>query len=142
MEEINDIEFGIILPKYDNSGRKIDPRFAKEVAIKMSKRFGGVTTFPTVLGCWVSDRGDLQCEENILITSIRDTESIEDKPVHEQIEEDRRFMEELGRECGKLFGQASVMETSGRKEVSFIEGRYREELPKRMVFKDIFTKHF
>lgn len=144
--KINDIEFGIILPKYDNSGAKINPELHKKIAVKMSEHFGGVTVFPSVLGCWVNENNELQCEENVLITSIRDTESIEKgKTIEEVLENDRKFMWELGKKAGEIFGQASIMETQGRKEATFIEGEYKEKLSKKKLLipkapEDVFKK--
>ena len=144
--KIDDIEFGIILPKYDNSGRKIDPKFHEEIAEEMSKNFGGVTVIPTILGCWVGENGKLQCEENVLMFSIRDTESIEKgKNINEVINEDRKFMWELGKKAGKIFGQASIMELQGKTEATFIEGKYEKKLKKSKLFipkvdRNIFEK--
>lgn len=99
----------------------------------MSERFGGVTIFPSVLGCWVDEwhGGKLVCEENVLITSIIDSESVSD--FNRVVEEDRKFMADLGREAGRTFGQAVIMETQGKKEMEFFRGVYRKTLPKSML---------
>jgi len=146
MKQIDDVEFGIILPKYDNSGYKIDPQYIRNIAHKMSERFGGVTIFPSVLGCWVDDdTGNLVCEENVMMWSIRDTEQVksEGKDLEDVLEQDRRFMTDLGREAGIMFGQAWITETQGKKEIEFLKGRKKRELPKRMLYhvtEDVFRK--
>jgi len=140
MDKIDDIEFGIILPKYDNSMRKINPELHEKIAKEMSERFGGVTIIPSVLGCWVDERRNkLVCEENAMFLSVRDTESVSGD-VRRIIEEDRKFMENLGKKAGKLFGQAAIMELQGKREATFIEGEFRERLPEKMLFTDIFKK--
>jgi len=133
----DDREFGIVVPKYDNSQRKIKVDLIKKVATEMSKHFGGATILPTVLGAWVDDNGNLQVEENVLITSMRDVESPEDI---EKVKEDEQFMKKLAQMVGDEFGQAYVMITDDIKEVDFVEGRYKEELPKSKVGIDFFSK--
>ena len=77
-KKINDREYNLIIPKYDNEGHKIKSEKIEEIAEKMSERFGGVTVFPSILGCWKSKKmPGVKCEENTIISSVRDSEGVE-----------------------------------------------------------------
>ena len=67
-----DFEFKLILPKNDNSGNRINPETHKHYASELAKRFGGVTIIPDVLGCWINQKGILQCEKNMIMVANRD----------------------------------------------------------------------
>jgi len=139
MTVINDREYRVIVPKYDNSGRKIRAEEMEGLAKKMSEHFGGVTIIPSVLGCWVSERDKkLICEENVVFSSLRDSESVPNW--EKQKREDETFIKNLAREVGTRFGQESVLISEDKVEVDFIKGRYREELPRQRVGVDWFRK--
>ena len=127
---INDRKYSIIIPKWDNSGRKIRPEILEKVVKRMSEHFGGATVIPSVLGCW--KEGDkLICEENAEVYSIRDSESVSDVERQNQIDE--RFVRDLAKSVANELGQSAVMVTEGIQEVTFIGGRYRKELPQSKV---------
>jgi len=138
--KIDDRKFSIVLPKFDNTKiRKIKPEILREFAIKMSNHFGGVTIKPSVLGCWFnSDKNDFECEENIVLFSIRDSEST--KNFEEQIKKDREFIDNLSKEAGIKLGQKSVMKFEELTEGNFIDGKRKEKLPKDMVGINFFEK--
>jgi len=137
--EINDREFRLIIPKYDNDLHKIKTEEVKEIAKEMSKHFGGVTVYPSVLGCWKdTETGKLQCEENIVITATRDSENT--KNYEEQLKKDREKMEKLAEIYGKRFGQKSVMWGRSITEVDFTKGKFRKSVPEHMRDIDFFEK--
>lgn len=129
LERIDDIKYSIIIPKYDNSGRKIKPEVIESKVKKMAQHFGGVTVIPSVLGCWEDEDGKLVCEENAEIYSIRNTEGQEDKMkirLH-----DLDFVFDLAKEIGNELGQASVMISNAKTEMAFVSGKYKENLKEK-----------
>jgi len=135
---INDREYKLIVPKWDNSGRKIKAEELEEIGKKMSEHFGGVTIIPSVLGCWKTPEGKLQCEENVLFSSFRDSESVRDWERQKRIDEE--FVRNLARRLGERFGQESVLIAEDKVEVTFIKGRYEKELPEERTGVDWFKK--
>jgi len=138
MTIINDREFSLILPKWDNDQHRINPRIIKEFADEMSEHFGGVTIKPTVLGCWVNKQDKLQCEENLVLSSFRDSESTQN--FNEQIRRDEQFMSELSKNAGIKLGQDSVVFSENINEVTFEDGKFKPALPKRYRGIDFFEK--
>jgi len=138
-KDINDREYRIIVPKWDNSGRKIKAEELQAIAQKMSDHFGGVTIYPSVVGCWWSDDRKFICEENAVFVSFADSESSEDWK--KQIQDDERFVFNLAKELGERFGQATVSVGKNNVEVAFLKGQYLEELPRSRVGHDWFKKY-
>lgn len=133
-EPINDREFNIVVPKTDNAGNDIKPELLADVAHRMADRFGGVTVTPSVAGCWSPDDSDeLMCEENIILSSGRDSSD------GVWYATDEKWMEELAQEVADDFGQASVMVSESVTEVDFIGGDYEEELPPSKIGRDLFA---
>lgn len=129
LEKIDDIKYSIIIPKYDNSGRKIKPEVIEKKVRKMARHFGGVTVIPSVLGCWEDEDGKLVCEENAEIYSIRNFEGDEDKTKIRL--KDLDFVFDLAKEIGEELGQASVMISNAKTEMAFVSGKYRENLKEK-----------
>ena len=137
--KINDREYRIIIPKWDNSGRKIATEEIEKIAKKMTEHFGGVTVFPSVLGCWKDEERDrIVCEENAIFSSFRDTETTPNW--EEQKRKDEEFVRGLAKELGVRFGQGAVLISEDKVEVDFIKGKYRETLPKKFIGIDWFRK--
>lgn len=125
LDNINDIKYSIMIPKYDNSGRKIKAEVLEEKVKRMARHFGGVSVIPSVLGCWEDDEGNLICEENAEVYSIRNYESPEDVSKRKK---DLEFVIDLAEEIGKELGQASIMVSNAKSEVVFVSGEYKEQL--------------
>jgi len=138
MTIINDREYKIIIPKFDNSGRKIKAEEIEKIAVEMSKHFGGTTIIPSVLGCWVDRVGELICEENIVISSLRDSESSVDWEAQKQ--KDENFIVNMANRIGIELGQDSILVSEDKVEVDFVRGRYKKELPEKKVGIDFFRK--
>ena len=137
---VNDRKYSIIIPKWDNSGRKIRVEILERIVKKMANHFGGATLIPSVLGCWVDEkRNKLVCEENAELFAIRDSET-SPLPWNEQKRVDEEFVRNLAKEVADELGQSAVMITEGIQEVKFVQGRYREELPEKKVGIDWFKK--
>lgn len=132
--DINDREFRIVVPKFDNDGRKIKTSLIENIATRISERFGGVTVHPSTLGCWKPDDGDLMCEENILFTTVRD--SADNVP----IAEDQAWFRKLAHDVGSDFGQFSVMVAEDIVETEFITGEFEERLGEEKVGRDVFKE--
>jgi len=135
---INDREYKIVVPKWDNSGRRIRAEELEEIGKKMAEHFGGVTIHPSVLGCWKNPEGKLVCEENAIFSSYADSESSPDWEKQKKIDED--FVIKLAKELGEKFGQESVLISEDVVEVEFISGKYSPQLPKERVGVDWFKK--
>lgn len=90
-----------------------------------------MTVYPEIAGCFIPEEGEmageLMCEENVLITTIRDSDD------GVPFEEDAEFLRNIGEEVGRDLGQISVLVTEDRTEVEFVSGQFREELPDHMV---------
>ena len=137
--EINDREFRLIIPKFDNDLHKIKAEEIEEIAKEMSEHFGGVTVYPSVLGCWKNPKtGELQCEENVVITAVRDSENT--KNYEEQLKKDREKVEKIAKRYGKRFGQESVLWGRNITEVKFEEGKFRKSVPEKIRGIDFFKK--
>lgn len=135
-KQINDREFGVIVPKYDNSGRRIKPEVLEGIAQNISERFGGVTVYPSVAGCWIPEEGpmagELMCDENIYITTVRDSSD------GVSFEDDANFLRNLGEDVAQDLGQFSVMVTEDRMEAELIEGDYEESLDQDKLASNVF----
>ena len=139
LDTINDIKYSVVIPKYDNSGRKIRPEAIGDKVKKMARHFGGVTVIPSVLGCWENDKGNLVCEENTEAYSIRDVgKDMANSEISKIRKKDTEFMVELGEEIGEDLGQAVVMVSNARTEMAFVSGEYKDSIYKTGV--DWFKK--
>ncbi len=136
---ITDRSFSVIVPKYDNSGRKIDVEFHKKYAKQMITRFGGVSVIPVVLGCWTNNKGQVICEENAMMISMRDYDDITN--AEEQLKTDRAFIKQLAKQVGTELGQDSVMTEEDEIDVQFVKGRYVEKLPKQKLKYELFERY-
>ena len=136
---INDREYRIIVPKWDNSGRKIKSEEIEEIAKEISEHFGGVSIIPSILGCWKDEkRNKLVCEENLVFSTYRDSEGVKDWGKQKKIDEE--FIRSLAKKLGERFGQESVLIGEDKVEVDFVKGKYMESLPKGRVGIDWFKK--
>lgn len=127
--------FRMLLPKYDNSGRRINTDALRDIAREVAARFNGVSVSPVELGCWVGQDGELQCEENVLLEVTR-TNATPD-----QLEADRQWFMDLARRAGRLFGQEAVFvqeETDTR--TTFVPGEPKRALPRALIEADFFKK--
>jgi len=129
-------EFKIILPKHDRGGHRLSTEVIKDYADKMTEHFGGVTVIPSVLGCYESEKtGRVECEENTIMMSARDSS---DESV---IEKDVKFMNDLAKNAGEIFGQESIfIEEDIVKDVSFVAGVKKEAVPKVIREQEWFKK--
>jgi hypothetical protein len=133
-----DKEFKIIVPKYSNDRERIDSDVLAMYAKKMAEYFGGVTVNPSVLGCWVDEeRGELVCEENLILMSAFDASSKTER----EIEEAREFVRGLAKEIGDDLGQAAIMVIEDNIDrFEFVEGTYSKEIPDFLKEHDFFKR--
>jgi len=148
--KIDDREFRIILPKYDNAEKKIKAGVLKKVIDEMNLHFKGSTIYPSVLGCWTNPSNkDLICEENIIVTSVRDNEHEAVKEelkrrgisFKQMLDEDEKFMQSLSKKTGFKLGQGEVFTGTSTTEVDMLKGKFKEELPKSKTGADFFRKY-
>jgi len=130
---VTERSYRMVLPKFDNDGHRIDNSRLEPYAVEMSRHFGGVTVYPTVVGCYVPKDGELHCEENALLESARDIPQ-EDRPRADEIfKRDKEFMRRLADRAGREFGQESVfVEEDIIKDVEFRMGKMTPSVPKRL----------
>lgn len=129
LETINDMKYSVVVPKYDNSGRKIRADKIAEEVKRMARHFGGVTVIPSVLGCWENDDGNLVCEENAEVYSIRNIDKDSTPQDTAKIrKKDTEFIVELGEKIGNDLGQAVIMVANARTEMSFVSGEYKDSI--------------
>lgn len=131
---INDREFRVIVPKFDNAGQKIRVGLIQNIAERISRRFGGVTVIPTTLGCFQPEDGDLICEENVIFSTVRDSED------GVNVRDDEVWMRELAHDIGEEFGQIAVMVSEDVVESQFVSGDFAERLPEEKVGRDAFRE--
>ena len=128
-------EFKLILPKYDNAGRRINPERLEPYFQKVIDEFGGITIIPTALGCWRDKEGKLSCDENLIIYTALDTN--DDREISKKYE----FLKSLSRKAGKEFGQSAVfVENDIISDVSFIEGVHKEKLGEDKVISSLLER--
>jgi len=127
----------IVLPKYSNSGQRIDSDMLSKYSEKMSKEYGGVTVRPTSLGCWEDESGKLICEENVVMCFAINTEDLS----RNEIKKKKNKLIKIARESGEELGQAEVMVWFDTLDsVTFVRGRFKKELPSRVVEHDFFKR--
>lgn len=126
-------EFRIVVPKFDNSGNPISDRAISQIAKDMSDRFGGVTINPSVLGCWWDkDRNRLMCENNTTMSSVRDCEGMSDNVCRDAVKKDRVFVQDLAKRVGDDFGQASIMVSEDvLRDTQFVETGFKQRVSPR-----------
>jgi hypothetical protein len=78
------------------------------------------------------------CEENVVLSSSRDSESTPN--FGDQTKKDESFMGDMAHSAGTRFGQESIMISKSKTEVSFPQGAYSKELPDARVGIDFFKK--
>ena len=108
----------------------------------MSRHFGGVTVYPSVVGCYLPQGSNkLHCEENVLLESDRDIPP-EERPVADKIfSEDKSFMDSLADKAGKEFGQDSIfVDEDIIKDVEFREGKKTPTVPRTMRERNPFFR--
>lgn len=146
---VGEAEFKVILPKRDNSGRKINIKIHKRYIDRMNKRFGGTTTKPQVLGCFKDpkSKNQFQCEQNIVIEAVRDFDSsIKLKNLSagkraKKLKEDFSFVKRLAKDAGKQFGQESIMIQFDRiADATFVGGKRKKRLSEDKIFDDVFAR--
>ncbi len=136
-------EHVLILPKFDNDGHRIEVDMLRKYATMMAKEFDGVSIAPTTLGCWVPKGGELQCEENIKLSSSRDLDDMSDAEAETRMRKDRQFMDKLAKAAGDEFGQDAIfVQTDIIKDFDLKAGRWVRELPEALRETDVFQKLF
>lgn len=127
-------EFRLVLPRFDNSGRKINRELIENYVSEMNSIFGGSTSW-RVGGCYKKN-GKFLCEGNVILTSVRDfdNEDFEDLDYvqrKEKLKEDFKEVKNLGKKAAKQFGQDAVMALfDGIEDAEFKLGKRKESLPR------------
>jgi hypothetical protein len=140
-KQVGEAHFTIILPKADNSGAKIKPAVFSKYVNKINKNFGGSTTKPKTLGCWVDEtRGKLSCESGISIEAFRDFDSNpEMKKLNSEerknvLKKDYAFMRRLAKASALELGQDSVpVIFDNIVDVSLNKGVWKEKINKKKL---------
>ena len=141
--------FSVIMPKRDNSGQKINNKLYQKYISKINNRFGGSTTMPSVLGCFVNEQsGRTECEANIRIDAVRDFENPFDDRSNlsiserkELLKEDFKFMKKIAKHSGDEFGQTAMLVIKDDiDDASLILTKRKDSLPREKIFDDFFDR--
>ena len=140
-KQVGEAHFTIILPKADNSGDKIKPKVFSKYVDKINKNFGGSTTKPKTLGCWVDEtRGKLNCEAGLAIETFRDFDSSQEmKKLNSEerkkvLKKDYAFMRRLAKASALELGQDSVpVIFDNITDVSLNKGKWKEKINKKKL---------
>jgi len=150
---VGEAHFTMILPKADNSGRKIKPSIHKKQINKVNKHFGGSTIKPITLGCWRDEeRKKLQCESGYAVETFRDFDSdpkmkkldaIERRKV---LKKDHTKMKLIAKSVAKEYGQDSVpVIYDNITDVSLVKGEWKPKINRSKTGKkitgDVFNKN-
>lgn len=145
----------IVVPKYDNSGRRIDISKIEDILKDILDRFKGYTVFPDTYGCYKLERDveedgkikkitEILCEPSFTIWIARDLEELEsvceNLGISECTEEaviksDDKFIRDVSKDIAETLGQYSVMQVETPGEVEFVKGEYKERLEEEMIEK-------
>lgn len=124
------VTYRLTVPKFDNSGERIDPAVIERYAREVSSFFGGVSVVPDIVGCYITDHGQLQCEQNARLeaTAVEETET--------QGERNKGFAHDLAARIGRDLGQESIFEVEER-DISrqFVPGIKSEHVPEQMLYR-------
>lgn len=154
LRQVGEAIFSIIIPKADNSRNKINPSKFNKYISKINKRFGGSTTNPITLGCWVDKkRKELTCESGIVIKAWRDFDSDPsllsldmDERVR-KLKSDFRFMNRLAKESAVDFGQDSIpVIFDNVSDIKLNKGIWKKSINKskltgKKIPRDLWGKH-
>ena len=122
-------EFRLVIPKRDNSGRAIKTDVLLKYVRKINKVFGGSTTYPSVFGCYKNEKNEDQCEENVVITGVRDFDSrfspelnnYSSKKKQHKLKNDYNKLIALGKKASKELGQEAIfVESDYINDASFV----------------------
>jgi len=151
---VGEAVFSIIIPKADNSGNKIKPIKFNKYVERINNRFGGSTTKPITLGCWIDKkRNKLNCESGIVIEGWRDFDSdinlkrlnVEER--QKKLKQDFNFMNKIAKESAIDFGQDSVpVIYDGVSDVSLNKGVWKKKIAKskltgKKIPSNLWNKH-
>jgi hypothetical protein len=143
-KEVGEGHFIIVLPKTDNSQRRIKVKNFEKYFNNINGHFGGNTTIPTTMGCWLDkDRNKMQCEGNFSIEVFRDFDQPEfknydSKKRKEQLEKDNRFLKKTAKEIANEFGQAEVpVVFDNIRDVSMNKGTWKKKIDNKKVGKKV-----
>lgn len=153
-DQINDREFSVVLPKFDNSKNKIEPQVIENIIKRISNRFGGSTSVTQNIGCFVpedqrpdvdqneaemlqEELGNIQCEEVLQVKALRDSSE------NVSLESDRQFIEDLASNVADELGQFSITVNEDKTEFQFVEpdNSFRGSLDSdKLEERDIFDR--
>jgi len=116
-------EYKLVFPKNDNQGDPIPRGLYEGYIRKISNHFGGVTIQTDIVGCWNdTDRNKLQCEPNIIISTIR---SENDAKTNKK---DLTFLNALIQKIGIDFGQDTMLSSSMKCDANFTKCEWRPKI--------------
>ena len=146
--KLGEAEFKLIIPKRDNSKKPIKKQVLLKYVNKMNNIFGGSTTYPSVYGCYKNNSGKFQCENNFVITGVRDFQSKYNKELNQyrcsqrtrRLKQDYNRLKSLGLKASKELGQDAVMiESDFINDASFVGKKkaFKEKLSKNKTNRKI-----
>lgn len=147
--QAGEARFEILLPKRDNSGRKINVNRYKKYIGNFNNNFGGSTLIPSSLGCWIDkERNKIQCEEGFILTAFRDFDSdprlkkLNFSQRRRKLDSDFKKVKELARKAGREFGQAEIAVIYDNiNNADLVKGKWMEKINDRKIKENLFEKN-
>lgn len=144
IEEIDDREYKVIVPKRDNKGQRIKNEEIESFVLEFSDHFDGATIQPTVIGCWRHpDKPERTvCEENLVMSAVRDSEQLDRDGIdpQKQAKKDLVFVRSIATKIGDRFGQYGIFYSKELTEIEVVPSKGEEELPRERLGLDLFKK--
>ena len=155
----SEAEFSIIIPKRDNSGRKVKHKVLHRYIERVNGIFGGSTAKPITLGCWYDKkRRKIQFEEGFAIMAVRDFDTPYNERIsriktnkgrEDQLRKDHNAVKRIAKTIAKDLGQDSVMVVYDNiVDASFERGKWKKKISDLKVYKknrlgktDLFKKY-
>lgn len=107
--------FRLIIPRNDNSGAPVRAEVFRDAALMITQRFGGVTVYPRIAGCYVpKGKSEPECDlstEMLTVVAPADRKGAEE------------FFQDLGDGLALALGQESIMEQQQGATITRFEGR-------------------
>ncbi len=133
---VGEAHFTMILPKADNSGRRIKPNIHKKYINRVNEHFGGSTVKPITLGCWKDGkRRRLQCETGYAVETFRDfdsssqTKKLNSVQRKDVLKKDHAKMKSIAKSAAKEYGQDSVpVIYDNISDVTLVKGKWRPQI--------------
>lgn len=124
--------YDLVIPTKDNSGNKIKTGIIDAFSKKMSRQFGGSTTYDA-MGCYQSEEsGQTECEPVKVASTVRVYELVNKEPCDVWVDDDE-FMERTSSDIATMFGQEGVFAMDWLVETAYMSGEKRPRAQPELI---------